>query len=202
MSTGEVGPFCVFCPLVNIIEGLELFLMSLVCPLWVNLHAPLPSVWLFLALTLSLSSVPFHSLPSHTHPPTRFASLLIPLHSASFEEVRLLNAWRNKSDLWMGQPTWVLEGEASGSQALWSSNPLFPPASLQGKLLCLSCFWSFTVPYCCRMLPLSDSQNAHILMHCSGTYKSKTIFSKADIHTQKTNSAYCPRLFICIWPLN
>lgn len=133
-----------------------------------------PSAWLFLLLTPSVSSLLLLSLPHIVFcvlPPSQPSlppSLLIPLHSASFEEVRLLSAWRNKSDLWMGQPTWVLEGEASGSQALWSSSPLFPPASLQGKLLCLSRLWSFTVPYRRHMLPLSDSQTAWIPTHCRG----------------------------------
>lgn len=163
--------------------------MSPVCAFWVNLHARLPSAWLFLMLTLSLSSVPLPCLPHKPLlcPPAR-PSLLIPLHSASFEEVRLLSARRNKSDLWMGQPTWVLEGEASGSQALWSSSPLFPPASLQGKLLCLSCLWSLTVPYWRRMLPLSDSQTAQIPMHCRGGHVRKAIFSK--VHTF-TPTVYC-----------
>lgn len=142
--------FLCACPPVNIIEGLELFLMSPVCAFWLNLHAPLlPSASCLLYLSRQFLSSSLH--PPPLSPQSCCPSLLIPLHSASFEEVRLLSAWRNKSDLWMGQPTWVLEGEASGSQALWSSSPLFPPASLQGKLLCLACLWSFTVPYWRRM---------------------------------------------------
>lgn len=165
--------------------------MSPVCAFWVNLHAPLSSACLFLVLTLSLLSVPLLSIPrTPLSCPLSRPSLLIPLHSASFEEVRLLSAWRNKSDLWMGQPTWVLEGEASGSQALWSSSLLFPPASLQGKLLCLSCLWSFTVLYWRCMLLLSDSQTAQIPMHCRGAYVCKTIFSEA--HTN-TLTVYCLR---------
>lgn len=140
---------------------------------YLNVDVPLRQL-----LSSPSSHIPLFCLPSSTPP-----CLLIPLHSASFEEVRLLSAWRNKSDLWMGQPTWVLEGEASGSQALWYSSPLFPPASLQGKLLCLACLWSFTVPYWRRILPLSDSQTAQIPMYCQGAHVCKTIFSEARTST-------------------
>lgn len=172
--------FLCACPPVNIIEGLELFLMSPVCAFWVNLHQPGSSSCLLRLSHHFVSSPSPTSLLVSPSIPALPPSLLIPLHSASFEEVRLLSAWRNKSDLWMGQPTWVLEGEASGSQALWSSSPLFPPASLQGKLLCLSRLWSFTVLYRRHMLPLSDSQTAWIPTHCRGVCVCKTIFSRGS----------------------
>lgn len=76
------------CPPVNIIEGLEWFLMSPVCAFWVNLQPCLPSAWFFLVHTLSFSSVPLLCSPC----PPSCPSLLIPLNSASFEEVRLLSA--------------------------------------------------------------------------------------------------------------
>lgn len=81
----------------------------------------------------------------------------------------------------MGQPTWVLEGEASGSQALWSSSPLFPPALLQGKLLLPLIF--FTVPYCRCMFLLRDSQMAQIPMHCRAYSMCARPVSQRHTHT-------------------
>ena len=147
------------CPPVNIMEGLELFRMSPVCAFWVNLHASLPSAWLFLVLTLSLSSVPLRSLP-HTSRPAPPSSSLYTVHHLkrwgcwALGGIKVIYEWASLPACWRGKPVAV---------SLWSSSPLFPPASLQGKLLCLSCLWSFTVPYWRHMLPLSDSQTAHIL---------------------------------------
>lgn len=112
------------CPQVNIIEGLEVLLMSPVC--FLSKSPCSSSISLAFPCAYFISLVSCSPLP---HPHSLFSS--VPLPSSSLYTVHHLKRWGcwalegNKSDLWMVQPTWVLEGEASGSQALWFSGPLF-----------------------------------------------------------------------------
>lgn len=127
-----------------------LFLSKSPCSSSISL-APLPTYFIT-PLSVPLSSLSYTISSGHP-PPTNH---LKGRGCWALAGIKVIYEWANLPGCWRGKPVAV---------RLWSSSPLFPPASLQGKFLCLSCLWSFTVPFWYHMLLLSDSQTTQIPTH-------------------------------------
>lgn len=152
------------CPQVNIIEGLELLLMSPASTFWLNLHAPLPSARLLfclLYLLLQLLSPPSPTLPLPT-PSRPFTQCIIWRGEAveRFGGIKVIYEWSNLPGCWRGKPIAVQLSDSAAhcSSSLTAGETLLPflPLILHRPLLVAH----FTNKW------LSNFHNTYVLLVC------------------------------------